>query len=853
MLILYPALSWGGNLTQETAQIRREIIDEVSYDIKLEFFKSKDFFKGMTSINATLKKLDRPLEIDLTVSEVNKVIINGVELKKFDHQQGRLVIPPHNLSLKMKIDIEYTANFIGMGFRYFIDPNDKSEYFYTSLQPYLANNVFPCFDQPDIKARMSLTVIAPGEWKVVGNGPIINKVVEQSKTISSFKTTPPISTYLFFVGGGDMVEIKDKSAGIPLSIYVRKNLLKHVDQENIFALTRKGLKFFEEYFSYPYPFSKYDYFFAPDFGVLGMENPGAVTLNEQYIFQGQVPRSLHLKREEVIMHEMAHMWFGNLVTMRWWDDLWLNESFATYMAGIAQERGLGSKDGWLHFLSLKKWGYHEDSARELVLPVIREIPDTFTSESSFDGITYTKGAASLKQLHFYVGEEAFKKGLQKNFKKFAYKNTSLNDFLSSIDDFTPKDIKSWMASWLQTAGIHEITPQLECSQKKILSFSISQSANSGKHYSPHRTMFGFYRKTENGFELISTPILDYQAGTTAFPELTGTECPDFILPNYKDYDYGYFKLGEESLKYSLDAIGKLPDTVGRLSLWITLELALRNGEVSPWDFFQYVQSSFRHETSPEVISLVIGIQQSRFGIFKDPFFAYLTKEERKKISRELESIVFNRFLNTRLSSNERMVFFELYLLVSGSALFQKRIYNFLKTNKGISGIKLSQELRWKIIRKLASLNHPKAMQLIALESERDKSFDGRVNSFAAQVSFPDLKSKSIGWEAFLNPQNHPYTVLKSSSEFIYNGDHPGLNLPFLKPYFEKIANSDWQKFEPYIDLYFHELFPLEVCSQEVVEMSEKYFKKSKTLTPYAKKRWQMVHEDLKRCVLARNL
>ncbi|MFP5459873.1 MAG: M1 family metallopeptidase, partial [Bacteriovoracia bacterium] len=384
-----------------------------------------------------------------------------------EQRTGSLTIARKLLKPETTIVIAFTNTFSkeSSGFQRSVDPIDGGEYLFTDFEPYYAHWLFPCFDQPDLKARYTVQVTAPVDWKVLHNEPALEAKVEDKLQTVVFKTTPLMSPYLFFLGAGPFEEWRDTYGDLPLVIYARKTLAPYMDEERLFETTKKGLKFFNDYFGTPYPYSQYGQIFIPEFAWGGMENPGAVALNERNIYRGAVTKSRLEGRDNLILHEMAHMWFGDLVTMEWWNDLWLNESFATYLASIAQDRAMGSEGTWMSFLSTKNWGYWQDQLLT-THPIETPVPDTRATKANFDGITYAKGASSLKQLHFFVGEEGFRLGLQDYFKKYAFKNTRREDFIQSIAVASKKDLTVWTKQWLQTAGPNPVKVSVTCTPEK---------------------------------------------------------------------------------------------------------------------------------------------------------------------------------------------------------------------------------------------------------------------------------------------------------------------------------------------------------------------------------------------------
>ncbi len=850
------------NLTEAFANFRRAQIKQVDYELSVDLKKGSETFGGEVVINAQLAQLKAPLSIDVKVKEIRAIKINGAEIKDYVSRIGSLDIPVKYLKDNMRIEIAYTGEFSkeGNGFQRVTDPADKSEYTYTDFEPYQAHYLFPCFDQPDLKASFKLKVTAPADWKVIGNDLIESTSAAESSpkeyklTVTRFKTTPRISTYLFFVGAGEFTLWKDKHGDIPLELYARKSLAKYVDHKRIFDSTKKGLTFFGDYFGYKYPFAKYGQVFVPEFAWGGMENPGAVTLNERGIYRGTPKQSDLDDRDDLILHEMAHMWFGDLVTMRWWNDLWLNESFASYLASIATDRALNVKATWFEFFSTKNWGYWQD---QLVTthPIETKVQDVRTAKGNFDGITYAKGAASLKQLHFYVGEEGFREGLRNYFKKYAFKNTLREDFIREIATASKKDLSGWTKTWLQSAGPQRVKVDWSCKSEngvsKLSRFAIQQTANTSKVLSPHRTRIGFFKRMNNGkFEQIKTIDASYEKATTVLAEAKGLACPDFVYANVDDQDYALFSLDAVSLKAVQDVLrGGIDQPLTRLMVWSTLNQMVRDTSLRVSDYFEIVLAGLEKESDPAVLSVVLG----NHSTIRDSYFQYLTRDQRTEMAPRLENLVWQKASEAPTTGGLRMIYFDFYSTIANSQAAATRIEEFLKGKASLKGVDIDQDRRWKLISDLARTGAGPAPAIIAAEEKADPSTTGKRNAFAARVSLPTAEAKKEFWTNLEKWKEVPYSNLRAASGKFNHPDKVELSEPYVKPFFQAVKAVNWADSENdnLIEIYFERMFPQTICSKGLLKESQSNLKASANLTPLVRRSWLEANDELGRCVAVR--
>src|SRR3954468_11751287 len=543
------------NLTREQAAERARLIRVAGYEVDLDLTTSETTFRSRTLVRFSCSEPGAGTFLELTAPSLAAIRLNDRDLdpaQVFDGHRIRLRDLAESNEVEVIADCAYSRT--GEGLHRFVDPVDGEAYLYTQFETNDAHRMYACFDQPDLKAVFSLTVTAPSHWTVVSNSTAVDTATADvpNATRVSFEATPVMSTYITALVAGPYAKVTDSHDGIELGLYCRRSLAEFLDPDEIFDITKAGFDFYHRVFDYRYPFGKYDQLFVPEFNAGAMENAGCVTFLEDYVFRSKVTDARRERRAETILHEMAHMWFGDLVTMRWWDDLWLNESFASYTAVLAQVAATRFTNAWTTFANVEKtWAYRQDQLPS-THPIATDAPDVQTAEVNFDGITYAKGASVLKQLGAYVGVDAFLAGLRDYFTEHAYGNTTLADLLRALEKSSGRNLGDWSKLWLETAGISTIRADFTVgADGTFTSFDIYQSAPTGTAASntlrPHRLAVGLYE--EQGGKLVRTERveLDVTGERTAVAELLGKKQPALLLVNDDDLTYCKQRLDERSL------------------------------------------------------------------------------------------------------------------------------------------------------------------------------------------------------------------------------------------------------------------------------------------------------------------
>ena len=562
----------GVNLTRDEASTRSTLVKTHSYRIDLDLTTSAETFIAKTTVKFSGLKPGASTFIDAVGKRVLSAKLNGVAFEVKDYDGETIHLPALAAENELFLEIEANYSNTGEGLHRFVDPADNEVYLYTQFETGDARQMYACFDQPDQKATFTISAITPKHWEVISNYDIdsVTDVGSDSK-LTQFKESQIISTYVTAIVAGAYQYVKDEYVGektIPLGIYARKSFFKHVDADNIFKVTKQGFAYFEKTFGLAYPFGKYDQLAVAEYNWGAMENVGCVTFHEDVlIFRSKVTESKHLGRASTILHEMAHMWFGDLVTMAWWEDLWLNESFAEWASYMATSEATQYTNAWTEFNALRKnWAYRQDQL-STTHPIATEMKDLEDVKTNFDGISYAKGASVLQQLVEHVGRENFIKGLRIYFTKHAFKNTTLNDLMVELEATSGRDLKPWAATWLQTAGVNTLRPEIEIEAGVYKKLAIKQEAPTmpvgSKELRPHRLRVALFDIAGDSLVKRKSVALDVAGAMTEVAELKGEKQADLVLINDGDLSYAKLRFDDRSIATLKSHLGGLKEPLAR--------------------------------------------------------------------------------------------------------------------------------------------------------------------------------------------------------------------------------------------------------------------------------------------------
>ncbi len=811
----------GGNLTRAEARLRSELIRDVSYDVHLDLTADEETFPTRTVIRFATTGATDATFLDLTVRSVDRLVVNGREIDPDPAFEGtRLTLS--GLGGDNEVVVEATGEYErqGVGLHRFVDPEDGAVYLHTQFEPFDAHRVFACFDQPDLKAPVQLTVDAPEAWTLVSN----TEVAGRDGRRWIFERTPPLSTYLIALVAGPLVSEHDRHGEVPLGFYCRESMARHLEHEELFDLTRRGLDFFTEAFDQPYPFVKYDQLYVPEFVFGAMENPGCVTFSEGYLFRGKVTEAERESRANTLLHELAHMWFGDLVTMRWWDDLWLNESFATFMATLACERATRFTNAWVTFSNEEKaWARRQDQL-PTTHPISTDASDLHTVLQNFDGITYAKGASVLRQLVAWVGEEAFLEGVRRYFRRFAWGNAELADLLAELEDTSGRDLDPWSSLWLETAGMNTLAPSVEVDGDRYEQLDVVQRATE-RHPTlrPHRLAVGLFDLDGEKLRRRRSVELDVTGERTGVDELVGEPVADLVLVNDRDLAFAKVAFDERSLTTIERGLAGLDDALARTLCWSGAWEMVRDAQLPGRRFVSLVRGNVDGEDDVGVLQTLLGRARAAAELYGDPsntrhLLAALADDARG-------------YLGSATAGGDQQLAWARHWIAAATTDEQlTEVRRLLDGELGFDGLAVDTELRWHIVRALASAGAVDD-DVIAAEHERDPSDMGQRHAEGARAARPTAEAKRQAWERIVEDRDISHSLMKSLMRGFVQRGQEDLLRPYVPRYFE-VLDRIWDERTLEVAMDFTEfMYPVPVVDPEVVQRTDAITSRESTRAP----------------------
>ncbi|POH62066.1 aminopeptidase N [Cryobacterium zongtaii] len=807
----------GENLTRIEAQERKALVSVTSYDVTLDLTTGPATFASTTTV-AFSAVAGSSTFIDAITESVHSVTLNGASLDPAVVSDGVRIqlddLAAENV-LTVVADAAYTNT--GEGLHRFVDPVDNEVYLYSQFEVPDSRRVFAVFEQPDLKAAFTFIVTAPGAWEVISNSatPEPTDAGNGNKTWA-FEPTHTISSYITALVAGPYAVVRSELTSsdgriIPLGLFSRKSLFEYLDADYIFEKTRQGFAYFEEKFDFPYPFDKYDQMFVPEFNAGAMENAGAVTFTETYVFRSKVTDAIKERRVVTILHELAHMWFGDLVTMKWWNDLWLNESFAEWASTIATAEATEWTEAWTTFAAMEKsWAYRQDQLPS-THPVVATITDLEDVQVNFDGITYAKGGSVLKQLVAWVGIDAFFTGVASYFKKHAWGNTELSDLLVELEAASGRDLSGWAALWLETAGVNTLRPQIEVDDAGVITaFAVLQTATEDyPTIRPHRLAIGFYDLVDGALVRTHRVELDVDGVQTDVPELVGRTRADLILLNDDDLAYAKVRLDPASHAVALEHLAAIESPLARSLVWGSVWDATRDAETSPRDFVKLVLGNVATETESTTLRTVLG-QVSLTAQY------YVAPEHRDATVASVGDALWALAQGAEAGSDAQFQFVKFFASVAETPAQLAAVAGLRTGSFKLPGLDIDTDLSWELLAALVAGGEAGEAE-IASALAADNTATGAQSAANARAAIPTIEGKQAAWASLIDVDTAPNTIVRVTAAGFLRAHDTSLLEPFVGQYFDVLQKVWAERSYSIAEKLIVGLYPSPLSNQALVD------------------------------------
>jgi aminopeptidase N len=809
------------NLTRDEARDRARVLRVDSYQVELDLTGAEATFASVSTVSFRCTSPGASTFIDLTAPEVLQISLNGtaVGLESFDGNRIMLDGLAESNELTVVAACAYSRS--GEGLHRFTDPVDGAVYIYSDLETFDAHRVYACFDQPDLKATFRFQVTARQGWHVISNTAAETVVQAPGTQLARwvFPPTPILPSYVTAIVAGPYHAVRSEHDGIPLGVFCRQSLASYLDPDAIFEVTRQGLDYFHSAFGMRYPFGKYDQVFVPEFKAGAMENAGCVTFVEAYVFRSRVTDAYREARGETILHEMAHMWFGDLVTMRWWDDLWLNESFATWAGTIAEAETTRWGNAWTTFAQAwKAWAYRQDQLPS-THPIAADIPDIAAVEVNFDGITYAKGAAVLKQLVAHVGRERFLTGLRRYFARHAWGNATLGDLLGALEEASGRDLSDWSKKWLETAGVNTLRPEFRTDEEgRFAAFAVLQEAPASHPVlRPHRIAIGLYARGEDGLARRHRVEIDIDGDRTEVPELVGQRQPDLVLVNDDDLTYAKIRLDDRSFRTLIASEATFTESLPASLCWSAAWDMCRDAELPARDYVQLVLSGIDSIEDITVLQTVLRQAVTAVRRFADPAW-------RATGLALMADGLRGRLRRAEPGSDRQLACAQAFAWVATSPGDLALLTGLLGGSAVIEGLAVDTELRWQLLYRLACRGAAGPAEVEA-ELGRDPTDAGARHAAACRAAFPDPAAKEAAWDLIVGG-SLPNATFRATLDGFADPDAEELLEPYAGRYFDVVAGI-WRDWSSDMAQYFAQYaYPSWKITPEAIAVTDAYIERT---------------------------
>jgi len=774
----------GTNLTRAEAEARATTVSTEAYVIELDLTTSEETFRSSSTVTFTATPGAETF-IDLIAPEVLSITLNGEDLDVATHfADSRITLPNLREHNELTVVANCTYMNTGEGLHRFVDPEDGEVYLYSQFEVADTRRVYAVFEQPDLKATFQFTVKAPKHWHVVSNSPTPEaQPVDDASSVWSFAPTVRIPCYVTAIVAGPYHRVEgsvlSRKGRLGADVYCRKALADYLDADVILDDTQRGFEFYEKHFEMDYPFEKYDQLFVPEFNAGAMENAGCVTLLEDYVFRSKTAKAKIERRTVTVLHELAHMWFGDLVTMKWWNDLWLNESFAEFASTLATAEVTQYKNAWVTFNSLEKsWAYRQDQLPS-THPIMANIRDLEDVEVNFDGITYAKGASVLRQLVAWVGQEAFFTGVAEYFRKHHHANATLGDLLAELQAASGRDLSGWSDVWLEKAGVTTLRPVIETDDSGVITkFAITQEVPAEwPTQRPHRLRVGGYDVVEGRLERVWIEELDIDGESTDVPQLVGIQRPALVLVNDDDLAYAKVRLDDESLATAVSLLDTLPPLPRSLVLAAAWDMT-RDAEMPARQFVSLVLGNIAAETESTVVLVLLRQLNTTLSL-------YVTPEESEAETHKAADALWQLTLGAEPGSDNQLQFIKAFAGLASTDEQLDVLEQILDDKLHLEDLPIDADLAWDILSALVAGGRADETA-IDLQLSKDATASGQRRAAHARAALPTDAGKRAAWDALINPK--PGEELPNAIQFEATS---GFN-----------RANDWKLLEPYADEYF---------------------------------------------------
>jgi aminopeptidase N len=804
-------------LTRTEAAERSRLLRIDSYRVELDLTGDRPTFSSATTVSFRCTTPGAPTFIDLTAVAVGEITLNGAKIEPGNFDGDRIRLQDLGRENELRVAAECSYSLSGEGLHRFTDPVDGAVYLYSNLETSNAHRVYACFDQPDLKASYELSVLAPPGWEVISNmAPDVAGAAAGPARRWHFPASPTMSTYVTAIAAGPYHVARAEHDGIDLGIGCRQSLARYLDPDEIFEVTRNGFGYFHEAFGVRYQFGKYDQLFVPEFKAGAMENVGCVMIREDYVFRSRVTESRREVRAQTILHEMAHMWFGNLVTMRWWDDLWLSESFATWAGTAAQAEATRWREAWTTFAQFWKALAYQQDQLSSTHPISADIPDVQAVEVNFDGITYAKGAAVLRQLVAYVGRDNFLDGVRGYLAKHSFGNASLSDLLMALEEASGRDLATWSRAWLETAGVNTLAPSFATgADGRFTSFAVVQGAPVFHPVlRPHRVAIGLYDRDGGRLTRRLRVEADLSGERTWIPELVGERRPELVMVNDDDLSYAKMTLDDRSLRtLTTGGIGEFTDSLPASLCWAATWEMCRDAEMRARDYVRLVLSGVDSVRDIMVRQIILRQAAEAARRFADPAW--------RREGLALTSTTVRQLLETAAPGSDfQLAYAQAFGGVASSAEDLDLLAGLLDGARSVEGLPIDTELRWRFLHRLVSRGLAGPAEISA-ELARDSTDVGQRYAATCRAAIPEPIAKEVAWTE-ITSGDLSAAALRAALTGFQDLDQEGLLAPYAARFFDVVA-AIWQEWTPTMAQQFVQAaYPISVITHEAIDAADSF-------------------------------